>query len=58
MDGPPPEGEVDALAVHALDVIEQFSGNIEFARRTWSAAFDEAERLYYNRMSDISSDEA
>jgi hypothetical protein len=56
MDGAPPKVEVDALAPHALDLIDRFDGNIEFARRTWSAAFDEAERLDHNRMSE--SDEA
>jgi len=48
MDGPPPEAEVNALAGHAFELIQRLDGNVEFARRTWTAAFDEAERLDYN----------
>ena len=43
MDGP--DAEVRKLAVHALALIEPLKGNVEFARRTWAAAFEEAEIL-------------
>jgi hypothetical protein len=55
-DGPPPETEVGALANHALDLIDRLDGNVEFARRTWAAAFEEAERLEHNRMLDMLDD--
>jgi hypothetical protein len=48
MDGPPSDEQVNALAAYALDLIERLDGNVGLARRTWAAAFDEAERLDHN----------
>lgn len=52
IDGPPPDAEIDANAGHALDLIQRMDGNVEFARRTWTAAFEEAERLDHNISAD------
>jgi hypothetical protein len=51
MDGPPSTEQVDALAAYALDLIQRLDGNVGLARRTWAAAFDEAERLDHNNMA-------
>jgi hypothetical protein len=53
MDGPLSNAAVDALADQALSLIERLGGNVELARRTWAAAYEEAERLNDNMMSDL-----
>jgi hypothetical protein len=59
-DMPRTEAEAAALVPHfealtdrAFGLIEHLDGNVEFARRICTAAFEEAERVYHNIEAEL-----